>query len=71
MLKMANRTLWNVLVGSLESVGEWLVNSVPDPDPPDPMFLGLPDPDPDSLGRGIDPDHQAKIVRQTLIPTVL
>jgi len=37
------------------------------------MFLGLPDPDP--LGRGMDPDpdpdHQAKIVRKTLISTVL
>jgi hypothetical protein len=35
------------------------------------MFLGLPDSDP--LFRGMDPapDHQAKIVRKTLIPTVL
>ncbi len=39
------------------------------------MFLGLPDPDP--LVRGNDPDpgpdpcHQAKIVRKTLIHTVL
>jgi hypothetical protein len=37
------------------------------------MFLGVPDPDP--LVRGTDPDpaleHQAKIVRKTLIPTVL
>jgi hypothetical protein len=35
------------------------------------MFMGLTDPDP--LVRGMDPDsdHQAKIVRKTLIPTVL
>jgi hypothetical protein len=33
------------------------------------MFLGLLDPDP--LIRGMDPAHQAKIVRKTLIPTVL
>ncbi len=37
------------------------------------MFLGLPDPDP--LVRGVDPDpdfyHHAKIVRKTLIPTIL
>jgi hypothetical protein len=32
-------------------------------------FLGLSDPDP--LGRGKDPDHQAKIVRKTRISTVL
>jgi hypothetical protein len=32
-------------------------------------FLGLPVPDP--LVRGTDPDHQAIIVRKTLIPTVL
>jgi hypothetical protein len=36
------------------------------------MFLGLLDQDPDSLVRGMDPDldHQAKIVRKPLIPTV-
>ncbi len=33
------------------------------------MFLGLPDPDPDPLARGMDPD--AKIIRKTLIPTIL
>jgi hypothetical protein len=37
------------------------------------MFLGVPDPDP--VVRRTDPDpaldHQAKIVRKTLIPTVL
>jgi hypothetical protein len=35
------------------------------------MFLSLPDQDP--LVRGMDPDsyHQAKILRKTLIPTVL
>ncbi len=40
------------------------------------MFLGLPDPDP--LVRGMNPDpapdpfyHHAKIVRKTLIPTIL
>ena len=37
------------------------------------MFLGLPDPNPGPLVRDLDPDpdHQAKIVRKTLIPTVL
>ncbi len=38
------------------------------------MFLGLTDPDPDLLVRDTDPDPsitQAKIVRKTLIPTVL
>ncbi len=48
------------------------------------MFLGLQDPDPDPLVRGMDPDpdpaldpdpgsfyHHAKIVRKTLIPTIL
>jgi hypothetical protein len=46
------------------------------------MFLGLPNPDPDPLVRGMDPDpaldpdpdsfyHHAKIVRKTLIPTIL
>ncbi len=41
------------------------------------MFLGLLDPDPDPLVRGMDPDldpdpyHYAKIVRKTLISTVL
>ncbi len=44
------------------------------------MFLGLQDPDPDPLVRGMDPDpdpvpdsfyYQAKIVRKTLIPTIL
>jgi hypothetical protein len=40
------------------------------------MFLGLPDPDPDPLFRGMDAGfgsfyHQAKIVRKSLIPTVL
>jgi hypothetical protein len=35
------------------------------------MFLALRDPNPDPLVRGMDPDHQAKIVRKTLIPTVL
>jgi hypothetical protein len=38
-------------------------------------FLGLLDPHPDPLIRGLDPDPvpycQAKIVRKTLIPTVL
>jgi hypothetical protein len=33
------------------------------------MFLDLLDPDPDPLVRGMD--HQAKIVRKTLIPDVL
>jgi hypothetical protein len=33
------------------------------------MFLDLLDLDPDPLVRGADPDHQAKIVRKTLIPT--
>jgi hypothetical protein len=33
------------------------------------MFLGLLHPDPDPLIRGTDPE--AKIVRKTLIPTVL
>jgi hypothetical protein len=43
---------------------------------PDPHVLGLPDPDP--LVRGMDPDpgsgsfsHHAKVVRNTLIPTIL
>jgi hypothetical protein len=41
---------------------------------PDPHVFGPPDPDP--LVRGMDPDpgsfyHQAKVVRKTLIPTVL
>jgi hypothetical protein len=41
------------------------------------MFLGLLDPDPERLVRGTDTDgsgsfnHQAKIGRKTLIPTVL
>jgi hypothetical protein len=40
------------------------------------MFLGLQDPDPDPLVRGMDPVpdsfyHHAKIVRKTLIPTIL
>jgi hypothetical protein len=39
------------------------------------MFLGFPDPHPDPLVRDMDPypapDHQAKIVRKTLIPTVM
>jgi hypothetical protein len=39
------------------------------------MFLGLPDPDPLLIGMNPDPDpafyQQAKIVRKTLIPTVL
>jgi hypothetical protein len=38
------------------------------------MFLGLLDPDPDTLVRGTEYRsfyHQAKIVRKTLIPTVL
>jgi hypothetical protein len=37
------------------------------------MILGLTDPDLDLFVRGSDPDsdHQAKIVRKTLIPTVL
>ncbi len=45
----------------------------PDPDPSNPYFLGLQDPDQDPLVRGMDPDpdHEAKIVRKTLIPTVL
>jgi hypothetical protein len=50
----------------------------PDPDPPDPLVLCLPDTDSDPLVRGMDPDpdtgnfyHQAKIVKKTLIPTVL
>jgi hypothetical protein len=36
------------------------------------MFLGM-DPDPNPLVRGADPDpdHQAKIVRKILIPSVL
>jgi hypothetical protein len=36
-------------------------------------FLGLLDSNPDPLVRGMDPfsDHQGKIVRKTLIPTVL
>jgi hypothetical protein len=35
------------------------------------MFLGLPDPDP--LVRGMDPDPSIimKIIRKTLIPTIL
>jgi hypothetical protein len=38
------------------------------------MFLGLPDPDP--LVRGMDPDadpalDHAKIIRKTLIPSIL
>ncbi len=50
----------------------------PDPDPPDPHVLGLPDLDP--LVRGMDPDPaldpdpsniMQKIVRKTLIPTIL
>jgi hypothetical protein len=49
----------------------------PDPDPPDPHVLGLPDPDQDPIVRGMDPDpdrsfyHCAKIVRKTLISTIL
>jgi hypothetical protein len=39
------------------------------------MFLGHPDPDPSLPGTdrdpAPDPDHQTKIVRKTLIPTVL
>ncbi len=35
------------------------------------MFLGLLDPGPDPYLCLMDPDHQAKIVRKTLIPTVL
>jgi hypothetical protein len=35
------------------------------------MFLHLPHPDLGPLVRATDPDHQAKIVRKTLIPTVL
>jgi hypothetical protein len=39
------------------------------------MFLGLPDPDPDPLVQDTYGSgsfyHQAKIVRKTLIPTVL
>jgi hypothetical protein len=38
------------------------------------MFFGLPDPDTDPLVRGVDPDPsitQAKIVRKTLILTIL
>jgi hypothetical protein len=39
------------------------------------MFLDLLDPDPDPFVRGTDPagsfNHQAKIVRKTLISTVL
>jgi hypothetical protein len=37
------------------------------------MFSGLPDPHPDPLFRDTDPNPylQAKIVRKTLIPTVL
>ena len=46
------------------------------------MFLGLQDPDPDPLVRGMDPDPaldpdpdpsiiMPKIVRKTLIPTIL
>jgi hypothetical protein len=42
------------------------------------MFLDLLDPDPDPLVRGLDPGsgsgsfyHHAKIVRKTLIPTIL
>ncbi len=52
-------------------------SNVADPDPSDPypMFLGLLDPDPNPLVRCTDPDpymyHQAKLVRKTLIPTVL
>ncbi len=38
------------------------------------MFLGILDPDPDTLVRGMDPEPsiiKQKIVRKTLIPTVL
>ncbi len=35
------------------------------------MFLGLLDPDPDPLVRSMDPDHKAKIVRNTLVSAVL
>ncbi len=35
------------------------------------VFLGLLDPDPDPLVRSMDPDPEAKIVRKTLISTVL
>jgi hypothetical protein len=35
------------------------------------MFLGLLDPDPFVRGTDPYPDHQAKLVRNTLIPTVL
>jgi hypothetical protein len=35
------------------------------------MFLALPDPDPLVRGMDPDPDHHAKIVRKTLIPTIL
>jgi hypothetical protein len=51
-------------------------SSVVDPDPSNPYVLGLLDLDPDPLVRGMNPDpdpsiHQGKIVRKTLIPTVL
>jgi hypothetical protein len=35
------------------------------------MFLSLLDPDPLVRGTDPDPDNQAKLVRKTLIPTVL
>ncbi len=57
MLSMIMDQLW-VSVGDPD----------PNPDPSDPYVLGLLDPDP--FVRGMDPD-QAKIVRKTLIPTVL
>jgi hypothetical protein len=46
-------------------------NSVADPDPQDPYVLSLPDPDPLDISTRTDPDHHAKIVRKTLIPTVV
>jgi hypothetical protein len=46
--------------------------SVADPDPnPNPHVLGLLDPDPLVRSTDPDPDHQAKLVRKTLIPTAL
>ncbi len=49
----------------------YVLGSVADPDPDRQicMFLSLLDPDP--LVRDMDPDHLSKIVRKTLIPTVL